>query len=104
MDMVTLALQIALAGVLAVAGIGKLRDLAGSRRAVRDFGVPDQLADPLGTALPVVELALALLLLPGATARWAALAAGLLFLAFIAAIGWNLRQGRQPDCHCFGQI
>lgn len=104
MDSIIIVLQVGLAIVLAVAGYGKLRDMDGSRQAVRDFGVPRRLADPMGTALPFAELVIAALLLPGATTRWAALAAGLLFLVFVAAIGYNLRQGRQPDCHCFGQI
>lgn len=104
MDGFTILLQIGLAVVLAVAGVGKLLDLAGARQAMRDFGVPDRYAALGGPALPVAELLLAAGLLFPATARWAALLAGLLFLAFIAGIGWNLRQGRQPDCHCFGQI
>ena len=53
---------------------------------------------------PAVELLLAVLLLPGATARWAALGAALLFLAFIAGIGWNIAKDNHPDCHCFGQF
>ncbi len=104
MDLIIVALQFALAGVLAVAAVGKFLDLPGSRKAVRDFGVPTSLADPLGTALPGVELLLAVLLLPGATARWAALGAALLFLAFIAGIGWNIAKDNHPDCHCFGQF
>jgi thiol-disulfide isomerase/thioredoxin/uncharacterized membrane protein YphA (DoxX/SURF4 family) len=104
MDGFTILLQIGLAVVLAVAGVGKLLDLAGSQHALRDFGVPDRYAVLGGPTLPVAELLLALGLLVPATARWAALLVGLLFLAFIAGIGWNLRQGRQPACHCFGQI
>ncbi len=102
--MIVVSLQLALAGILAVAAVGKFLDIPGSRQAVRDFGVPQRFANPLGTALPAVELALAILLLPGATARWAALGAALLFLAFIGGIAWNLRKGNQPDCHCFGQF
>lgn len=104
MDLIIVVLQIALAGVLAVAAVGKFLDLPGSRQAVNDFGVPKKLADPLGIALPGVELLLAVLLLPGATARWAAISAALLFLAFIAGIAYNLARGNQPDCHCFGQF
>lgn len=104
MSVIIVTLQFALGGVLAVAAVGKFLDLPGSRQAVRDFGVPKRFANPLGTALPAVELLLAILLLPGATARWAALGAMLLFLAFIGGIAWNLAKGNQPDCHCFGQI
>ncbi len=104
MDTLVVLLQLILAGVLIVAAYGKFRDLAGSRQAVADFGVPKQFADLAGTALPGVELVLGLGLLWGATARWAALLAALLFLAFIAGIGYNLSKGKQPECHCFGQI
>ena len=104
MDIFVLVLQIALAAILAVAAVGKFLDLPGSRKAVNDFGVPRQYADPLGTALPFGELLLAVALLFGPTARLGALGAFLLFLAFIAGIGWNLRQGRTPDCHCFGEL
>lgn len=104
MDLIIVVLQIALGAVLATAAIGKFMDLAGSRKAVHDFGIPKRWADPLGTVLPAAELTLAVLILPGATTRWAAIGAGLLFLAFIAGIGFNLAKGRQPDCHCFGQL
>jgi thiol-disulfide isomerase/thioredoxin/uncharacterized membrane protein YphA (DoxX/SURF4 family) len=104
LDTLIVLLQLVLAGVLIVAAVGKLRDLPGSREAVKGFGVPEQYAKIGGTALPVVELVLGLGLLWGATARWAALLAALLFIAFIVAIGYNLSKGRQPNCHCFGQI
>jgi uncharacterized membrane protein YphA (DoxX/SURF4 family) len=97
-------LQVALSGVMAVASIGKLMDLPGSRQAVKDFGVPHQYASSFGLALPVAEMVISILLLAGATARIAALAAALLFLLFIAAISRSLRQGRAPNCDCFGQI
>jgi peroxiredoxin/uncharacterized membrane protein YphA (DoxX/SURF4 family) len=86
------------------AGVGKLLDLEGSRRAIRDFGVPDPVAGRVGPALPVAELVIGVALLFPATARWAALAALLLLAAFIAGIARALARGEQPDCHCFGQI
>jgi len=103
-DTLVVLLQLILAGILIVAAVGKFRDLPGSRQAVAGFGVPKRFADMAGTALPAVELLLGLGLLWGATARFAALLAGLLFIAFIVGIGYNLSKGRQPECHCFGQI
>jgi thiol-disulfide isomerase/thioredoxin/uncharacterized membrane protein YphA (DoxX/SURF4 family) len=103
-DTLVVLLQLILAGVLIVAAVGKSRDLPGSRQAVADFGVPKRFADIAGTALPGVELVIGLGLLWGATARLAALFASLLFIAFIVGIGYNLSKGRQPECHCFGQI
>lgn len=87
-----------------VAGVAKLADRAGSRRALVDFGVPSALASPLGILLPFAELAFAIALLPLSTAWIGAVGALALLLLFVVAIGINLARGRQPDCHCFGQI
>lgn len=104
MDALLLIARLGLAAVFVLAGVGKLLDLKGSQKAVRDFGVPAQFSGILGLALPVVELAVAIALLSVDTARYGALVGFLLLGAFIAGIVWNLRQGKTPDCHCFGQI
>lgn len=104
MDIILLVARLVLAGTFLVAGIGKLADLAGSRQAVQSFGVPVRLAPLAGLALPIGELVVAVALIPVATAWWGALGALLLLITFLAAIGYNISQGRTPDCHCFGQI
>ncbi|HET8629558.1 MAG TPA: MauE/DoxX family redox-associated membrane protein [Thermomicrobiales bacterium] len=104
MALALLLARLALAAVFAVAGLAKLADLPGSRRAVRGFGMPEPLARPLGLLLPPAELAVAAALVPRASARWGALGALALLLAFCAAIGVNLARGRAPECHCFGQL
>ncbi|MBA2277971.1 MAG: redoxin domain-containing protein [Chloroflexia bacterium] len=104
MDGLLLIARLLLASVFAVAGVAKLADLAGSRRAMLGFGVPERLAAPLGTALPLAELAVAVALIPTATARWGALGAVALLLIFVGGIGTSLARGRAPDCHCFGQL
>jgi peroxiredoxin len=86
------------------AGIGKLLDLEGSRRALSDFGVPARLTRAGGVLLPVAELAAAVALIFRPSARWGAAAALLLLAAFIVGIGRALARGEEPDCHCFGQI
>ncbi|MDP8952454.1 MAG: TlpA family protein disulfide reductase [Actinomycetota bacterium] len=90
--------------VFLVAGMAKLADRAGSRRAVVDFGAPAVLAAPLGILVPLAELAVAALLVPASTAFWGALGALSLLLLFIVGIAANLARGRRPDCHCFGQL
>ena len=90
--------------VLGVSGAAKLADRAGSRQAMVDFGVPAALSAPLGLSLPIVELAIALALLPSETANGAAAGAFVLFLGLSLAVGWNLIRGRRPDCHCFGRL
>lgn len=59
--------------IFAVAGVTKLTDRAGSRRAMVGFGVPSALAAPLGLVLPLAELAVAAALLPASTAWLGAL-------------------------------
>ena len=96
--------RLVLSAVFFVAGVAKLADLAGSRQAMRDFGVPDKLADFFGVLLPLAELAVAVCLLFSLTAWFGAVGALALLLIFVAGIGYNLAQGRTPDCHCFGQL
>jgi peroxiredoxin/uncharacterized membrane protein YphA (DoxX/SURF4 family) len=104
MSLLLLFARLLLCLVFLVAGLAKLADLAGSRQAMRDFGVPEKLADLFGLLLPVAELAIAIALLVPITAWWGAIGALGLLLIFVAGIGYNLAQGRTPDCHCFGQL
>ena len=104
MDLILLIARLLLAAVFVTAGLAKLVDRPGSRQAVTDFGLPAAIAGPLAILLPLAELAVAVALVPTATAWWGALVALGLMLLFIAGISINLAQGRQPDCHCFGQL
>src|SRR5205085_2967374 len=104
MTLLLLLARLLLAAVFLVAGLAKLADLAGSQQALRDFGVPARLANPFGVLLPLAELAVAVALLFPATAWWGAVGALALLLLFVGGIGYNLAHGRQPDCHCFGQL
>jgi methylamine dehydrogenase accessory protein MauD len=103
-DTLLLVLRLVLAVVFATAGVGKLLDREGSIRALADFGVGGRLARIGGTLLPVAELAVAVALIFPSTATAGAIGATALLFAFIAGIGRALAQGREPDCHCFGQI
>jgi methylamine dehydrogenase accessory protein MauD len=88
----------------AIAGVAKLLDLAGSRRALEEFGLPRRMALPLGTLLPIAEIAVAAALIPAASAKWGAIAAVSLLFVLTAGIAGTLISGRRPDCHCFGQL
>jgi peroxiredoxin len=96
--------RIILAAVFAAAGLAKLADRAGTRRAVVEFGAPERFAGALGLLVPVAELAVAALLVPAQTAIYGAIGGLVLLAVFSAAIAWNLARGRTPDCHCFGQL
>jgi peroxiredoxin/uncharacterized membrane protein YphA (DoxX/SURF4 family) len=104
MDVALLGARLLLIAVLGVAGIAKLADLEGSRRAVEGFGISPSISRSVGSLLPLSEIAVAIALIFHVTAWWGALAAFVLLLFFIGGISVNLARGRTPDCHCFGQL
>src|SRR5215212_171868 len=104
MDAALLIARLVLAAVFTVAGVAKLLDLQGSRKAVIEFGLPAGLASPLALLLPLAELGVAVALIPASSAWLGALGAMGLLLMFVVGISVNLARGRKPDCHCFGQL
>jgi peroxiredoxin len=104
MDAALLIARFVLGGMFTLAGLAKLSDLKGSRRAIIDFGVPKAIAAPLGLVLPLAELTVAATLLAASTAWWGALGALALLSVFVVGISVNLARGRKPECHCFGQL
>lgn len=99
-----LGAELLLAVVFVTAGVAKLLDQPGSRSALEGFGMPAQLVPAAGLLLPLAEIAAAITLVFHETARWGAVAAFALLLAFVGGIAHAMRQGRAPDCHCFGQL
>jgi peroxiredoxin len=76
----------------------------GFRNALRDFGVPAAIARPMVLLLPLLELAVAVTLIPAGLAWYGARGALALLIAFLIAVGIAMIRGRKPDCHCFGQL
>lgn len=104
MDEFLLLIRLILAAIFAVAGVGKFLDLDGSEQAIKNFGVPENLAKPFSVLLPLGEMSIALLLVPATTAWFGAVGAFLLLLTFIGGMLYQMRLGNAPDCHCFGHI
>ncbi len=104
MDTALLLVRLALAAIFAVAAASKLADRAQTRTTLTEFGLPAGLAPAAALALPLAELAAAVLLVPSPTARWGALLALVLLALFILGIGRVLARGEQPDCNCFGGV
>ncbi len=104
MPQAVLIARLLLVGVFGVAGAAKLRDRPGSLQALLGFGLPELLAGPVAVLLPLTELTVAALLVVPASARWSAGAAAVLATVFALAIAHALRNGRRPDCHCFGRL
>ncbi len=103
MSSLLLIVRLVLAGTFVVAGVAKLRDREGVRKAAIAFGVPEALGGVAAILLPIMELALAAALIPVQTAWIAAVGLLALLAIFTAAMSVALAQGKQVDCRCFGQ-
>ena len=99
-----LGARLVLSVLFVVAGVGKLADSEGARQAAKDFGAPDNVAVVLGILLPLVELSIAVALVPSSVAWFGAVGAFVLLVMFSAAIGLALARGKSVDCHCFGRL
>lgn len=93
---------IALAGLLAVAACGKLRDRDRAGTMLGEFGVPERWSRLAMVALVAAELTVAALLV--AAPRAGAVATVVLLLVFSGAMARLLRAGRTASCHCFGDL
>jgi peroxiredoxin/uncharacterized membrane protein YphA (DoxX/SURF4 family) len=102
--MLLLFARLVLAFVFGVAAWAKLVDPAGTRRSMADFGVPGVLAPFIALLVPVLESACVVALLRASWAWWGAIGALTLLGIFMVAVAANMALGRQPDCHCFGQL
>jgi uncharacterized membrane protein YphA (DoxX/SURF4 family) len=90
-------------GVLLVAGGLKVGNPYQAGAAVRAYRIfPNEIATVIGQALPWVEIGLGAVLVLGVMTRFAAIAAGALFLIFIAGIISAWARGLTIDCGCFG--
>ena len=99
----SLVVRLAMAGILIFAAIPKLQDTQQSIRAVRAYRLlPEEIVPFVGTVLPFLELALALVLLIGAFTRAASIVWLLMMAAFTAGVIWAWSQGLSIDCGCFG--
>ena len=97
--------RVLLAGVFLISGTSKLiSGFSNSRKTLADFGVPKFFVGPLSFVLPIVELMIGCLLLPGTSAWFGAIAAAALLLVFNAGVAANLALGKHPKCNCFGQL
>lgn len=104
MEYLLLGARLLLAAVFFVSSISKAFDLAGAKSAMEGFGVPARLSRQASYLLIAAEFVIAVLLIPNSTAWYAAIGALVLLGLFIIGIAYNMANGRNPDCHCFGQL
>lgn len=103
MDLIFLIFRLLLFGIFVTAATGKTLDLAGTRKAMEEFGL-GRAAGPAAIFVPAGELIIGLALLFPATSWYAAVGCILLLAAFSAGIVRQILRGSTADCHCFGQI
>lgn len=97
-----LSARLLLGGMFAIAGLAKLADRGGARRAVMAFGAPRAAAGFMGSAGVAAELGIAVLLL--VMPREGGAAALIALAAFSALALANLAPGSRAQCHCFGRL
>jgi uncharacterized membrane protein YphA (DoxX/SURF4 family) len=100
----SLVLRLGLGALFVVAGALKLGDPTQFAIEITNYRLAAPLAPYLAITLPFVELVhgLALVLLPGAWRRGAALALGGLTAMFTIAVAQAVGRGINIDCGCFG--
>jgi hypothetical protein len=104
MGAVMLAARLVVAAVFLVAAALKLADPAGTRRAVRGFGVPAGMVAGVSVLVPAAELA-AVTMLARRQSAWAgAWIAVALLVVFTAAVVVVLVRGGSVQCRCFGAL
>ncbi len=104
MEVLLLLIRIFLFAVFALAAIGKLLDLEGAEKSVREFGTPKDLAKTFAVLIPFAELVFAVCLLFTGFSWIGAIGVLLLLVIFTGGMIVQMAQGNAPDCHCFGAI
>jgi len=98
------ASRASLACVLLIAASGKLFHYPALLQTLADFNIPAALRQPLARLMPVLELMIALALIPATSVWWGALASAALLGSYTAVLAYKLVRGEHPSCHCFGQL
>lgn len=102
--LIFLLVRCSLGGIILVAGISKLSDIASFVKAVEAYNIlPTPLARAFGRILPYLEFIVGLFLFVGLGTNIAVIIAILLFTSFAIAIGINLLRNNNLDCNCFGK-
>jgi uncharacterized membrane protein YphA (DoxX/SURF4 family) len=101
---ITLVVRVLLAAILGIAGYAKFTEPAALQKtAVSAYQIlPKSMVAPVAFGLPVLEMALAVMILLGFATRVMAICVGLLFIVFIAGIISVAARGLSIDCGCFG--
>ena len=100
---VATGLRLAVGAVFLFSGFSKVVDISLTTRSVRAYDLlPEAIVPTVGAGLPVLELALAGLLLTGLLVRPAAVATTVICAAFFIGVASAWARGLTIQCGCFG--
>ncbi|MCL2489886.1 MAG: DoxX family protein [Propionibacteriaceae bacterium] len=110
---ITVAARVILGGAIMAAGLLKIGNLVVSLqqgvvpesvKAVQAYRLPfpDWMITAIGTAMPIIEIVLGLVIVIGLATRWTAALGGLMMVAYIIVISSAWARGLKIDCGCFG--
>jgi uncharacterized membrane protein YphA (DoxX/SURF4 family) len=103
MEDMLIALRVALALWLGIAGLFKLSDWRSFRRVVRHYRVlSSRHSDLYAATVPIIELISAIMLCLGIAVGLGGLLASMLLISFMIGVSVNIRRGRDLECHCLG--
>jgi len=89
--------------VLVAAALPKIGDAASFAAQIHNYRmVPVAFENVMGIVLPWIELVVGLALVLGLRARAGSLAAGVLMIVFVVAVGQAVARGLDIECGCFG--
>ncbi len=84
-------------------GWAKIQDIDDTIRSVRNYQLlPEAIVPTVGSALPVVELILGVLIVAGLLTRVTTVLVALTSLAFFIGVASAWARGLQIECGCFG--
>lgn len=95
--------RLCLAMVFSVAAVGKLRNLGAFKKSLNAMGVPPRLGSAVAGTVPLIEAAVAIMLIIPRTARAGSFLAFNLLLVFTAVISKSLSSDSRAPCLCFGE-
>jgi uncharacterized membrane protein YphA (DoxX/SURF4 family) len=100
---VSLVLRVAVGGVFIFSGYTKIVAIDETIRSVRNYQLlPEAVVPTVGSALPVLELLLAVLLVAGIVTRISVVVTFVVSLAFFVGVAAAWARGLQIECGCFG--
>jgi uncharacterized membrane protein YphA (DoxX/SURF4 family) len=97
-----LVARVALATVLFVAGIAKLRAPRSFRTTLAELRLPTAAASLFAVVIPAWELVTAVLLVSGWLPALGAASSAVLATVFVVSAGLARRSGHDVPCNCFG--